>query len=164
MEKYGQCLGCAHRSIKKGRASSAQPRVRDNGHVQGWFQIAFSEVGSVRRVCSISYIATMCRQRYRSSEMNEAQSYLKLYWLAISMRYCRQWFFLCLTLPLPFFFPSSGAPKRAPLQRRRKEFFFFWWVWRGGDGRCNVPFDEALRRSNAVQLGSGPEGQGERHS
>ena len=25
----------------------------------------------------------------------------------------------------PFFFPSSGAPKGAPLQRRRKEFFFF---------------------------------------
>ena len=62
-----------------------------------------------------------------------------------------------------FFFPSSGAPKGAPLQRRRKEFFFLVGVERG-DGRCNVPFDEALRRSNAVQLGSGPEGQGERHS
>ena len=102
------------------------PELETMAMCKGWFQIALSEVGSVRRVCSISHIATMCRQRYRSSEMNEAQSYLKLYWLAISMRHCRQWFFLCLTLPLPlFFFPSSGAPKGAPLQRRGKEFFFF---------------------------------------
>ena len=91
-------------------ACATVPRVRDNGHVQSWFQITLSEVGSVRRACSISHIATMCWQRYRSFELNEAQSYLKLYWLAISMRHCRQWFFLCLTLPLPlfFFFPSSG--------------------------------------------------------
>ena len=67
--------------------------------------------------------------------------------------------------PPPFFFPSSGAPKGAPLRGRRKECFFFSGrVWRGGDRRCTVPFDEALRRSNAVQLGYGPEGQGERHS
>ena len=133
---------------------------------KGWFQIALSEVGSVRRVCSISHIATMCRQRYRSSEMNEAQSYLKLYWLAISMRHCRQWFFLCLTLPLPppFFFRRAEPPRGLHCKEDGKSFFFFWWVWRGGDGRCNVPFDEALRRSIAVQLGSGPEGQGERHS
>ena len=31
----------------------------------------------------------------------------------------------------PFFFPSSGAPKGAPLQGRRKELFFFVGVERG---------------------------------
>ena len=62
----------------------------------------------------------------------------------------------------PFFFPSSGAPKGLHYKEDGKSLFFFRWVRRGGDGRCNVPFNEALRRSNAVQLGSGPEGQGER--
>ena len=134
---------------------------------KGWFQVTLSEVGSVRRVWGISYIAAMCRQRHQSSEMNETQSYLTLYWLAISMRHCRHgsffFFFSWLSHFPPFFFlfPSSGAPKGAPLQWRRKERFFFWGgEWREGDIRCSVPFDEALRMSNAVQLGSGPEGQG----
>ena len=136
----------------------------------GWFQITLSEVGSVRRVWGISHIAAMCRQRHRSSEMNETQSYLKLYWLAISMRYCRQWFFLCLTLPLPpFFFRRAEPPRGLHYKGDGKSVFFSFFFlgggeWREGDRSCNVPFDEALRRSNAVQLGGGPEGQGERHS
>ena len=128
------------------------PSLETMAMCKGWFQITLSEVGSVRRVCSISHIATMCQQRYRSSEMNEAQTYLKLNWLAISMRHCRQWFFLCPTLPLPpilfflffvffFFFPSSGAPKRAPLQGRRKGFFF----WGCGEGVM-----ENVKRSSSL--------------
>ena len=65
----------------------------------------------------------------------------------------------------PFFFPSSGAPKGAPLQGRRKECIFFG----GGSGERVI---EAVTYHstklsgglNAVQLGGGPEGQGERHS
>ena len=42
-----------------------------------------------------------------------------------------------------------------------KSFFFFGGGGSGeGDISCSVPFDEVLCLSNAVQLGSSPEGQG----
>ena len=68
-----------------------------------------------------------------------------------------------LTPPL-FFFRRAEPPRGLHYEGDGKSVFFSGRVWRGGDRRCTVPFDEALRRSNAVQLGYGPEGQGERHS
>ena len=69
----------------------------------------------------------------------------------------------------PFFFFRRAEPPRGLHYKGdgKSVFFLFFWgggEWREGDIRCNVPFDEALRMSNAVQLGSGPEGQGERRS
>ena len=149
---------------KRTIAHATVPRVRDNGHVQrlvpdspfgGWLRTP-----SMQHISHCNYVPTAI-----SKLRNERSPIVPQAILVGDQHASLPAMVLSLSDPStpPFFFPSSGAPKGAPLQRRRKEYFF-WWVWRGGDGRCNVPFDKALRRSNAVQLGSGPEGQGERHS
>ena len=66
--------------------------------------------------------------------------------------------------PQPMGGGGGGGTVISDLETIYIYIFFFGRVWRGGDRRCTIPFDEALRRSNAVLLGYGPEGQGERHS
>ena len=70
-----------------------------------------------------------------------------------------RFFFDSPTSP-PFFFRRAEPPRGLHYNGDGKLFVFFLGEWREGDIRCSVPFDEALRMSNAVQLGSGPEGQG----
>ena len=62
--------------------------------------------------------------------------------------------------PLFFFFVERWGLHYEGDGKSAIYFFFFGRVWRGGDRRCTVPFDEALRRSNAVLLGYGPEDRG----
>ena len=92
---------------------------------KGWFQIALSEVGSVRRVCSISHIATMCRQRYRSSEMNEAP-FVPQAILVGDQHASLPAMVLSLSDPPtpPFFFRRAEPPRGLHYKEDGKSFFF----------------------------------------
>ena len=71
-------------------------------------------------------------------------------------------FFLLSHFPLFFSFSVERSLQggSTTMETERVYFFFGGEEWRGGDISCSVPFDEALRMSNAVQSGSDPEGQG----
>ena len=113
---------------------------------------------SMRHIAYCSYVPT-ANSRFRN-ERNPIVHHYTDWRSACVIAVMVRFFFWTLPLPPPFFFSVERSPQGGSTTMETERVFFWGGEWREGDIRCSVPFDEALRMSNAVQLGSGPEGQG----